>query len=288
MTVVAVLGAGGSMGSGMARNLARAGIGVRAWNRNREKAAPLADDGATVVGSPAQAAEGADIIVTMLADAPAVLESVAAALPGLSDEAVWLQMSTLGERGTEECIQFARDHGLAFVDAPVLGSKQPAQEGKLVVLASGPDQVRDRVQPVFDAVGQRTMWLGAAGKASQLKLAANLWVLAVTEGCAEAIAFTEGVGLDPALLVEAITGGPLDSPYFQLKTEAIIERRFDPQFRLELAAKDGGLIEEAMRQHHLDLPMVTAVAQQMARAARLNPDKDTSASYLTSAPASAP
>jgi len=280
MTVVAVLGAGGSMGYGMARNLARAGISVRAWNRTREKAEPLAGDGTAVLGSPAQAAEGADVIVTMLPDAQAVLDAVEAALPGAGGEAIWVQMSTLGEQGTERCIQLAGEHGLAFVDAPVLGTKQPAQEGKLVVLASGPDEVRDRVQPVFDAVGQRTMWLGPAGRGSQLKLATNAWVLAVTEGCAEAVAFTEGMGLEPALLVEAITGGPLDSPYFQLKTKAIIERRFDPQFRLALAAKDGRLMEEAMRRHHLELPLVTAVARQMARAAEQNPDKDTSASYL--------
>ena len=285
MTVVAVLGAGSSMGSGIARNVARAGIGLRAWNRTREKAAPLADDGAEVLDSPAEAAKGADVILTMLADADAVLDCVQSALPGFADDAIWLQMSTIGEQGTERCKQFASDHGLKFVDAPVLGTTQPAQEGKLVVLASGPDELRDRVQPVFDAVGQRTMWVGPAGKASQLKLATNIWVLTVTEGVAEAIAFTDGMGLDPRLLVEAISGGPLDSPYFQMKSKAIIGRDFKAQFKLKLAAKDGSLMEEAMRQHHLDLPLVTAVAQQMAKAAEENPDKDMSATYLASAPA---
>lgn len=206
------------MGSGMARNITRAGIGVRVWNRTREKAEPLAEDGAEVLGSPAQAAEGADVVVTMLADVQAVLEAVESALPGVGDDVIWLQMSTIGEQGTERCAQFAREHGLAFIDAPVLGTTQPAQQGKLVVLASGPEELRDRVQPVLDAVGQRTMWVGPAGSGSRLKLATNIWVLTVTEGVAEAIAFTEGMGLDPALLIEAISGGPLDSPYFQLKT----------------------------------------------------------------------
>ncbi len=196
-------------------------------------------------------------------------------------------MSTIGEQGTDRCAQFARKHGLAFVDAPVLGTRQPAQEGKLVVLASGPDELRDQVQPVFDAVGQRTMWLGPAGHGSRLKLATNMWVLTVTEGCAEAIAFTEGLGLDPSLLVEAISGGPLDSPYFQLKSRAITGRQFDPQFKLELAAKDAGLMEQAMREHDLDLPLVTAIAQRLAEGAEQNPDKDMSASYLISAPATA-
>jgi 3-hydroxyisobutyrate dehydrogenase len=285
MTVVAVLGAGGSMGSGMARNIAHAGMGVRAWNRTREKAESLAGDGVEVLGSPAEAAAGADVIVTMLADTQAVLEAAGSALPGAGEEAIWLQMSTIGEDGTGRCARFAREHGLAFVDAPVLGTRQPAQEGKLVVLASGPDELRDRVQPVFDAVGQRTMWLGPAGSGSRLKLATNMWVLTVTEGCAEAIAFTEGLGLDAALLIEAISGGPLDSPYFQLKSKAITERRFDPQFKLKLAAKDAQLMEEAVRRHHLDLPLVAAIAQRMAEGAKENPDKDMSASYLTSTPA---
>ena len=275
------------MGSGMARNITRAGIGVRVWNRTREKAEPLAEDGAEVLGSPAQAAEGADVVVTMLADVQAVLEAVESALPGVGDDVIWLQMSTIGEQGTERCAQFAREHGLAFVDAPVLGTTQPAQEGKLVVLASGPQQLRDRVQPVLDAVGRRTMWAGPAGCGSRLKLAANLWVLTVTEGVAEAVAFTEGMGLDPALLIEAISGGPLDSPYFQLKSNAITERRFEPQFKLKLAAKDARLMEQAMAQHHLDLPLVTAIAQRLAEGAREHPDKDMSASYLTSAPATA-
>ena len=275
------------MGSGMARNITRAGIGVRVWNRTREKAEPLAEDGAEVLGSPAQAAEGADVVVTMLADVQAVLEAVESALPGVGDDVIWLQMSTIGEQVTERCAQLAREHGLAFIDAPVLGTTQPAQQGKLVVLASGPEELRDRVQPVLDAVGQRTMWVGPAGSGSRLKLATNIWVLTVTEGVAEAIAFTEGMGLDPALLIEAISGGPLDSPYFQLKTKAITERCFDPQFKLKLAAKDAGLMEEAVGRHRLDLPLVTAIAQRLAEGAKEHPDKDMSASYLSSAPAAA-
>jgi 3-hydroxyisobutyrate dehydrogenase len=288
MTVVAVLGAGSSMGSGIARNIAHAGIGVRAWNRTREKAEPLADDGVAVLDSPAEAVDGAHLVLTMLADAQTVLDSVGSALPGLRADAIWLQMSTIGEQGTEQCMEFAQGHGLAFVDAPVLGTTQPAQEGKLVVLASGPDELRDRVQPVFDAVGQRTMWVGPAGIGSRLKLATNIWVLTVTEGCAEAIAFAEGMGLDPAQLVEAISGGPLDSPYFQIKAKAIIGRQFEPQFKLGLAAKDGRLIEAAMRRRDLELPLVTAVAEQMAKAAKDNPDKDMSATYLASTPAPLP
>jgi 3-hydroxyisobutyrate dehydrogenase len=284
---VAVLGAGGTMGFGIARNIARAGIELRAWDRTRDKAEPLTDDGGAVFDSPAEAVQGAGVVLTILSDAGPVIESIKSALPGLAEGAIWLQMSTIGERGTAQCISLAGEHGISFIDAPVLGSKQPAEEGKLVVLASGPEQLRDRVQPIFDAVGQRTMWLGAAGHGSRMKLATNLWVLTVVEGCAEAVAFTEGVGLDPGLLFEAIAGGPLDSPYFQIKGKAIRERDFEPQFSLSLAAKDARLIEDATRRHDLDLPLVTAVAQRLEEGARKHPDEDMSATYLTSAPARA-
>jgi 3-hydroxyisobutyrate dehydrogenase len=117
------------------------------------------------------------------------------------------------------------------------------------------------------------MWLGPAGSGSRLKLATNLWVLTITEGCAEAIAFTEGMGLDPALLIEAISGGPLDSPYFQLKSKAITERSFEPQFKLRLAAKDARLMEDAMRGHHLELPLVTAIRGSWCGEPRKTPTK---------------
>jgi 3-hydroxyisobutyrate dehydrogenase len=284
---VAVLGAGGTMGSGMARNIARAGLELRAWDRTRDRAEPLAADGGAVVDSPAEAVHGAGVVLTILSDAGPVIESMNSALAGLAEGAIWLQMSTIGERGTEQCISLADEHGIQFFDAPVLGTKQPAAEGKLVVLASGPEQLRDRVQPVFDAVGERTIWLGPAGQGSRLKLATNLWVLTVVEGCAETVAFTEGVGLDPALLFEAIGGGPLDSPYFQMKGRAMRARDFEAQFSLSLAAKDARLMEEAMRRNDLDLPLVTAIAQRLEEGAREHPDADLSATYLTSAPARA-
>jgi 3-hydroxyisobutyrate dehydrogenase len=284
---VAVLGAGATMGFGMARNIARAGIELRAWNRTRNKAEPLTDDGGAVFDSPAEAVQGAGVVLTMLSDAGPVIEAMKSALAALAKGAIWLQMSTIGEQGTEQCISLADEHGISFIDAPVLGTKTPAEEGKLVVLASGPEQLRDRVQPIFDAVGQRTMWLGPAGQGSRLKLATNLWVLTVVEGTAEVVALTEGLGLDPELLFEAIAGGPLDSPYFQMKGKAMREREFEARFSLRLAAKDARLMEEAMRRHDLDLPLVAAIAQRLAEGAREHPDEDVSATYLTSAPARA-
>lgn len=285
---VAVLGAGGIMGFAMARNLARDGYAIRAWNRSREKAEPLADDGAEIVDSPAQAAEGAEVILTMLADADPVLEAMAGdggALSGSgAGDAIWLQMSTIGIDGTERCAALAAETGIAFLDAPVLGTKAPAEQGKLVVLASGPSELRDRVQPIFDCVGARTMWVGEAGAASRLKLAVNAWILTVLEGTAETLALAEGLGLDPQLVLDAVKDGPLDLGYLQMKGKAMMTGDFEPSFRLRLAAKDAGLVDDAIERHGLDLPMVSTIRRRLDEGVPEHGDKDMSATYLTSTP----
>ncbi len=284
---VAVLGAGGTMGLGMARNLARAGFAVRGWNRTREKVEPLVADGVTVVETPGRAAAGAGFIVTILADADAVVAAMDGPEGGLGradPAAVWLQMSTIGEAGTERCAELAGRPGIAFVDAPVVGTKQPAREGKLTVLASGPDGVRERVQPIFDAIGQKTMWVGAAGQGTRLKLVTNNWILAVVEGAAETIALAEGLGVDSDLFFEAVDGGPLDLPYLRLKGRAIVERDFEPSFSLALAAKDARLVEEAAARRHLDLPLTRMIRERLDEGADEHGAEDVSATYWMSAP----
>ena len=285
---VAVLGAGGIMGFAMARNLAREGYAIRAWNRSREKAEPLTEDGAEILDTPEQAAEGADVILTMVADADTVLavmegDGGVLSAAGIGD-AIWLQMSTIGIEGTERCATLAGERGIAFLDAPVLGTKAPAEQGKLVVLASGPDALRERAQPIFDVVGARTMWIGEAGAASRLKLAINAWILTVLEGTAETLAFAEGLGLDPQLVLDAVKDGPLDLGYLQMKGKAMMAREFEPSFRLRLAAKDAGLVEDAIERHGLDLPMVSAIRRRLDEGVPEHGEKDMSATYLTSAP----
>jgi 3-hydroxyisobutyrate dehydrogenase len=284
---LALLGAGGTMGFAMAKNLARAGFEVRAWNRTLARAAPLADHGVTIAATPAEAAEGADVVITMLSDADAVLGAMDGehgALSGAGEGALWLQMSTVGIAGTERCAALAGRWGASFVDAPVLGTKEPAEQGKLVVLASGPDVLRQRLRPIFDAVGQRAMWVGEAGGGTRLKLVANSWILAVVEGTAETVALAEGLGLDPGLFFEAVAGGPLDLPYLQNKGGAMAARSFEPSFRLALAAKDAALVEEAAGRHELDLPLLAAVRRRLDQAVPEHGDKDMSATFLTSAP----
>jgi 3-hydroxyisobutyrate dehydrogenase len=275
------------MGLPMARRMARAGISVRAWNRSRDRAQPLASEGAAVADTPAEAADGADVVLTMLADTDAVASAMNGengALAAMPDGAVWLQMSTIGEEGTQRCARLAAEHDTPFIDAPVLGTRQPADEGKLVVLASGPERLRAQVQPVFDAVGRKTIWVGEAGTGTALKLVTNSWVVSVVEAGAEAIALAEGLNVRPALLFDALEGGALDLPYLRIKGKAIMERDFEPSFRLELAAKDAALVDEAAQRHGLDLPVLGAVRQRLAQGVPEHGDKDFCATYLTSSP----
>ncbi|TVT30701.1 NAD(P)-dependent oxidoreductase [Amycolatopsis rhizosphaerae] len=241
---VAVLGTG-IMGRPMAANLLAAGFGVRAFNRSRDKAEPLAGQGAQVCDTPEEAVRGAAFVLTMLADGPTVEQVMKKAGSAARGGTVWLQMSTVGLDWTARLAKLAERDGLSFVDAPVLGTKQPAEEGKLVVLASGPEQLRHRCAPVFDAVGSRTMWVGPAGAGSRLKLVANAWVLALTNATAESVGLAEALGVDPKLFLEAIGGGSLDVPYAHLKGGAMIDRKFPLSFAVKHAAKDARLVLEA-------------------------------------------
>jgi 3-hydroxyisobutyrate dehydrogenase len=277
MTTVAFLGTG-IMGFPMARNLAAAGFDVRAWNRTRGKAEPLAEHGVTVVDTPAEAAEGADVLVTMLAAADAVAESVR----DVRDVPVWAQMSTVGLQATERLTALADEHGMAYVDAPVLGTKKPAEDAQLVVLAAGPAHLRDRLDPIFAAVGRETRWLGdTPGAATRLKVVLNHWILGLTENIGETLAFSRALGVDPALVLGTVEGGAMDSPYLQMKGRAILEEAFDPSFPLRLAVKDADLVLEASREAGIDLPLIEVVRRQFERAVELgHADEDMAATYF--------
>ncbi|CAL9617501.1 NAD(P)-dependent oxidoreductase [Streptomyces sp. enrichment culture] len=280
---VSVLGTG-IMGAAMARNLARAGHAVRVWNRTRAKAEPLAAEGAYVADSPADAVRGADVVLTVLHDGAAVLEVMRQAAPGLRAGTAWAQSTTAGLEAMEGLAGFARERGLVFYDAPVLGTREPAEAGKLVVLAAGPAEGRTAVAPVFDAVGARTVWTGedgAEGSATRLKLVANSWVLAVTNATGEVLALAKGLGVDPADFFDAIGGGPLDMGYLRTKAALVLEDRLSPaSFAVSTAAKDARLVLEAAERAGVRLDVAAASAERLARAAELgHGDEDMVAAY---------
>ncbi|MFC4493122.1 NAD(P)-dependent oxidoreductase [Streptomyces ovatisporus] len=280
---VAVLGTG-IMGAAMARNLCRAGLDVRVWNRTSAKAEPLAADGARVAGSPREAVEDADVMLTMLHDGPVTAEIVRAAAPGLRSGQVWLQCTTAGVDGLPPLAELAREYQLTFVDAPVLGTRQPAEAGELVVLAAGPRAARPGLAPVLGAVGARTVWLGEEpGAASRLKLVCNSWVLTVTHGVAEALALADGLGVDPQSFLDAVGGGALDMGYLRLKAQAVQSRDFAPSFAVDTAEKDARLVVSAGAQAGVRLDVAAAGAERFRRAAEQGHGaEDMAASYYAS------
>jgi 3-hydroxyisobutyrate dehydrogenase len=285
--VIAVLGTG-IMGASMARNLLSAGMEVRVWNRSREKAEPLTDDGATVADSPTEAAEGAGFVLTMLADADAVAEAAGGengALSALPEDGVWLQTSTVGLKGQEKLAGIADEHGVYYVDAPVLGTKEPAEQGQLIVLASGPEEVRERCQPVFDAVGSKSLWLGSAGAGSDLKLVTNNWIVGLLCALAETISFAEALGVDPNRFLEVIEGGPLGVPYAQMKGQMMIEEEFPTSFSANLARKDANLVLQAAEANGLRLPLTEAAAEHFDEAINAgHGEEDMAAIYQATRP----
>jgi 3-hydroxyisobutyrate dehydrogenase len=236
------------------------------WNRTADKAESLADV-AAVAADPAAAAKGADIVLTMLADGDTVAAVVDDDVLGaLGSGGLWLQMSTVGATASDTFAERADAAGVAFVDAPVLGTREPAERAALVVLASGDAALADRCAPVFDAVGTRTLWVGEAGMGSRLKLVVNAWILGLVVALAEAVGLAEALDLDPARFLEAIDGSAVGPAYAQTKGAAMMARDFPASFPARLALKDVRLVLAAARDGELRPRLAAAVEEAFAAA----------------------
>jgi 3-hydroxyisobutyrate dehydrogenase len=244
---VAVLGIG-AMGHGMATSALRAGISTIVWNRNPAAIRDLADLGAEVAETAADAARRAAIVVTMVTDADAVI-SIAreGMLAALAPGAIWVQMSTIGVAGIERVADLVdvERPDVTLLDAPVSGSRDPAEQGQLTIFASGPEQVRSRIAPLFDALGQRTVWVGGVGAGTRLKLVNNTWVAFAAEAAASSMALAGSLGLDAEKVMDALAGSPLVSAWQASKLQRIANGDFSAQFPLSLALKDVRLALEA-------------------------------------------
>jgi len=235
------------MGTGMVRSLLRNGHDVTVWNRHEEKAKLLAADGARVESSAAAAVVDADVVLTMLFDEPAVSAIATEFLDSMMDGAVWMQCSTVGPAGIRRLERLAIEHSVAMVDAPVVGTKKPAEDGTLVVLVSGDSDRIDRLEPVLNAIASKTVRIGSEiGAASGLKLVCNSWVASLTVATAQSLAMCEAFGLDPKLFLSTIAGGPADTPYAQLKGAMMIEKDYTPSFAVDGLLKDLALMVDAV------------------------------------------
>ena len=246
---VAMFGTG-TMGHGMAASALRAHIPTIVWDVNAERSRDLAGMGAQVADTAVDAAARAGIAVTMVPDADAVM-SIATdqgMLDALARDAIWVQMSTIGVAGIDRVDELVkrRRPDVTLIDAPVSGSKEPAEQGQLTIFASGPDDARSRVAPLFDALGQRTVWVGPLGAGSRMKLVNNTLLAFKAEGLASSVAVAHRLGLDTTSVIDALGGGPLLSPWDTAKLQRMAKDEYSPQFALSLALKDAHLALETV------------------------------------------
>ena len=260
---VAVLGTG-IMGSAMARNLVAAGLHTTVWDRSAAATEALAAAGAAVASSPPEAVRDANVVITMLPTADVVHSVVfdGGVAEAFSQRAAWAQMGTIGIAATAEIVRRLAEMrpDVMFVDAPVSGSKGPAESGQLLILASGPPEADTSVRPAFSAIGRKTVWLGAAGQGSRMKLVVNAYMSILIEGVAESLELADRLGIDPAELAETIDGGPLDAPIADAKLHKMERGDFAPEFPLEWALKDVDLAITSAGD--ATLPLLTALSQQ--------------------------
>jgi 3-hydroxyisobutyrate dehydrogenase len=260
----AVLGAG-TMGRGMMRSLLRNGFTVDVWDRTPERAAQLAAGGATAHEDAPDAVREADVVITMVADADAVNQVAFdfGMLEAMRPHAVWAQMGTVGVTATEElAAQVGKERpDVYFVDAPVSGTRAPAENGQLLILASGPEQAKPVVEPVFAALGRETKWLGEEGAGSKLKLIMNSWLVFLVEGAAEIMALADSLGVDHQQVLDFLSAGNLSNPAAAAKFAKMDSGDDSPDFALQWALKD---IRLAMDASGRRLPMLEVIRDRWA------------------------
>jgi 3-hydroxyisobutyrate dehydrogenase len=267
---VAILGLG-IMGSAFALRAVRAGQAVTGWDRNPKQLAALAADGLRAATSPAEAAANADLVVTMVADAEAVLsvmrdEGAFAAMPAGAN---WAQMATIGLAGIEQSAALAATRPeINLVDAPVSGSKAAAEEGNLIVLASGDRQrVNQATTVFFEILAAQVHWLGPIGSGTRMKLLLNAWLAFLNEGDAELVGLADVLGVNPRTFLEVVAGGPLVPRWALNKIEKIVERKTNQtEVPLRWAEKDVRLALDAAGDERARLPILSEIVNVWASA----------------------
>jgi 3-hydroxyisobutyrate dehydrogenase len=274
------------MGSAMAHRLLEQGITVVAWDRDSEHLRDLEGRGGKSLEGPGEVVSAATTVITMLPTAAIVLDVVEPLLDGWPAGTVWLQMSSVGAAEADQLTQLAEAHGITLVDAPVSGSTHPAEDGQLTVLASGPDSARAAVEPVFDALASRVLWVGEAGMGSRLKLAANHWMISLVAALAESMRLCQAMGLDQQQFVALLDGGPLGGAYALQKLKEMRRHEYPAGFPVRLAVKDLQLVREVEQSCRFTMPLLDVVLERFLAASQDLGDEDLAAIYELDGPVS--
>lgn len=276
---VAVLGLG-AMGHAFAANLLKNGFVTSGWNRTRARGEDLQSAGLQLADKPEEAVKEADVVICMLANAQITEEVLLQVLSSLKQGATLIQMGTIGVESTEKLIALTREKrpDVVLLDAPVSGTKAPAENAQILVLASGDREKAQAAEPVFAAISKGVKWLGEAGAASRMKLVVNAWLISLMQGLAESAQMAEEFGFTPDQFWDVLEGGPLAAPYAKAKLDAIKEGSFEPQMQLAWALKDARLALDAAKKS--ELPGLKTIATQWQQAVEAGyGEKDLSVIY---------
>jgi 3-hydroxyisobutyrate dehydrogenase-like beta-hydroxyacid dehydrogenase len=261
----------GSMGSGMARNLLKAGHQLTVWNRTRSRAEELNKVGAKVTASPGEAAAGREVVFTMLADdqaLEAVMFGPGKILESLPPSAIHVSASTISVALSRRLEAAHRERHQHYVAAPVFGRPEAAAAAKLFIVAAGPAAQIDGCRPLFDALGQKTFVAGKDAPAANLiKLTGNFLITAVIEGLAESMALVRKSGIDANLLLEILTNSLFAAPIYKTYGTIIASDKFEPAgFKLPLGLKDNRLLLAAAEENAVPMPMASLVRDRFLAA----------------------
>jgi 3-hydroxyisobutyrate dehydrogenase-like beta-hydroxyacid dehydrogenase len=261
----------GNMGSAMATNLLKAGHTLSVYNRTRTRADALKPLGARVASTPGEAAAGAEIAITMLADDHA-LESVVFGkgniLDSLPPNAIHVSMSTISVALSRRLAAAHAERKQHYISAPVFGRPEAAAAAKLFIVAAGPAAQIERCRPLFDAMGQKTFIAGDdASGANLMKLAGNFLITAVIEGLAESFALVRKAGLDANMFHEVLTNSLFNAPIYKTYGALINSQKFEPAgFKLPLGLKDNRLLLAAAEENAVPMPMASLVRDRFLAA----------------------
>jgi 3-hydroxyisobutyrate dehydrogenase len=283
---VGLLGVG-LMGSAMAHRLLDQGMSVIAWDRDAEHVRDLESRGAVPAETPGEVVRDAEAVITMLPTAEVILDVVEPLLEDWPADTIWLQMSSVGEAEADQLTHAAEAHAVTLVDAPVSGSTHPAEEGQLTILASGPDSARPALEPIFDTLASRVLWVGEAGMGSRLKLATNHWMITMVAALSESMHLCEAMGLAQDQFIALLDGGPLGSAYALQKLDEMRRHEYPAGFPVRLALKDLELVSEVEQRSQATMPLLDVVLDRFRTANQDLADQDLAAVYEVDGPAAA-
>jgi len=262
----------GTMGSGMASNLLKAGYKLTVWNRSAEKCVPFARKGARVADTPADAVRDVDLVMYSLSNDEAVEQVIFSGegiLSGIKEGQIAIDMSTvLPATSLREQEAYAK-RGVDFLDAPVFGSKQESAEAKLWIMAAGSKAIFEKVRPVLAHLGQTVHYFGKNGNAAAMKLVGNLIVALEMEALAEGLVLAQKAGLDLNTVMEVVKVADFRSPLLVSNGQNILKRDFSTNFALKLMLKDAGLIEKFAKSLESPIPALRVVEKNLASAVDL-------------------